>query len=267
MTGPGQPASDAGGWRAWFARRWERARPGIEDFTKLLTAASIIGTGLRYFAEADDRAMEQVYREWDTVRGSVVMGRDGARDHALEDLARRNESLENIELEDAKMNGIDLRGALLNGSHMARAELQRADLGCRGQRCSRLLLAELPGAVLTEARLEGADLTRAVLEGTVLLRTCLRGATLRRAHLAKATMDSTNLSGADLREADLQGLVGWRSVNLTNANIYGVKNPPEGFVVWARDTMGALDEPSDSVWRAQRDKPGRDPPRCPARQG
>jgi BTB/POZ domain-containing protein KCTD9 len=254
-----------GGPGSW---RWERVRPALEDFTKLLTAASIIGAGLRYYVEADDRTMEQLYREWDTVRGSIVMGRDGARDHALEDLARRNESLENLYLDDAEMNGIDLRGALLDGSRMARAKLQRADLGCRGKRCSRLVKAELPGAILTEARLEGADMSRANMEGVVLLRACLRGATLRRAHLANAVLDSTNLGEADLREADLKDLSdGWHSIDLADANIYGVKNPPAGFVVWARDTMGAIDQPSDSAWRQQRDKPGRDPPPCPSPRG
>jgi uncharacterized protein YjbI with pentapeptide repeats len=73
---------------------------------------------------------------------------------------------------------------------------------------------------LTEADLFGADLT---------------GADLSRATLASADLRNTNL--ASLKWSD--------TLNVKNANIFGVKNAPEGFVAYALKG-GAIQKESDN---------------------
>ena len=266
MSAAGAPLHLGG--RSRLREWWNWARPGLEDLTKVLTAVSIIGTGVRFYAEADDRTRDLLYKEWEEVRGPATQGRNGARDHALADLARRKVSLENLDLQAATMDGISLRGAILNRSRFDHAELKGADFGCQGTRCTQLTHARLPGAVLTGARLEGANMSNAVLEGAVLLNACLRGATLRRAHLSGAVLDSTNLAFADLREADLEGISNtWRTItDMRGSNIWGVENAPPGFVSWARDKMGAVEEYTDSGWQAAT-RSKSPPPSCQAPQG
>jgi uncharacterized protein YjbI with pentapeptide repeats len=61
----------------------------------------------------------------------------------------------------------------------------------------------------------------------------LASADLFAADLTGADLSRTNLKDVDMRYADLKGFVwaGLRSVEA--ANVYGVKNPPSGFVEWA----------------------------------
>ena len=61
----------------------------------------------------------------------------------------------------------------------------------------------------------------------------LEDADLVNADLSGADLTGANLKNADLRNADLKGVV-WRKIQaIDKANIYGVRNAPEGFVGWA----------------------------------
>src|ERR1700731_133351 len=59
------------------------------------------------------------------------------------------------------------------------------------------------------------------------------GAFLQGMHLQSARLSRSNFSAADLRDANLVN-VKWRDIrDLKSANIFGVKNAPEGFVPYA----------------------------------
>ena len=93
-------------------------------------------------------------------------------------------------------------------------------------------------------------------------RSCLRDADLSGAYLTGANLGLVDLSGADLRgarlgQADLRYAelagIDWKTIkSMKLANIYGVKNPPEGFVDWAIEKMGAVSVESDEEWEAMK---------------
>lgn len=68
------------------------------------------------------------------------------------------------------------------------------------------------------------------------------------ADLSEADLAQASLEGTDLRNTNLRNLY-WRDIkSLKMANIYGVKNAPEGFVAWAVKN-GAVQIESDDQWR------------------
>jgi uncharacterized protein YjbI with pentapeptide repeats len=72
----------------------------------------------------------------------------------------------------------------------------------------------------------------------------LEFANLHEADLQGCDLDSAHLRGANLFGANLAGIRSWHSIaNLQQANILGIKNPPEGFREWAIEKMGAEEIP------------------------
>ena len=70
------------------------------------------------------------------------------------------------------------------------------------------------------------------------------------ADLREAKIGGVDFVGADLREADFAGVIDWKSIHLFQlANIHNIKNPPAGFIEWAKKN-GAVDMPSSDQWNA-----------------
>ncbi len=93
------------------------------------------------------------------------------------------------------------------------------------------------GAVLTNADLTNADLRNAVLRG---------------ADLFDADLTDADLTNADLTDADLFDAV------LRRANVYGVRNPPGGFLSNAVHKLGAVcfEDPGEWIsWRDDLEEP------------
>lgn len=160
----------------------------------------------------------------------------------LNDASLRNATLTGALLNFAELRGADLSGASLDSANLWAADLAGADLGCMyillgewvvEEDCVDLVGAQLGHANLKGASLEGADLLGATLEA------------------------------ADLRFADLASVKNWSGIeSVSEANIFGVKNPPEGFVEWAIGNGAVLIEdegewvdvlrsrrPSDALYR------------------
>jgi hypothetical protein len=52
-------------------------------------------------------------------------------------------------------------------------------------------------------------------------------------------LSAANLKGADLHGCDLEGIV-WKEINsIESANIFGLRNAPNGFIAWA-EAHGAV---------------------------
>jgi hypothetical protein len=74
-------------------------------------------------------------------------------------------------------------------------------------------------------------------------------AILLETNLSGADLNEANLSKADLYGSDINGIENWRKIaNITNTNIYEVKNAPDGFIEWAKE-HGAISFKSWDVWR------------------
>ncbi len=131
-----------------------------------------------------------------------------------------------------------LQGASLLGANLYKANLTDANLSGADLRAAELSRAKLYGANLRDAYLSDADLSRATLYGANLFRADLGGANLTAVNLVKA-----NLTLADLFRADLS-----RISYIGNANIYGVKNAPDGFREWAL-ANGACEMEDVETWK------------------
>ncbi|MCP4263498.1 MAG: pentapeptide repeat-containing protein [Planctomycetes bacterium] len=194
--------------------------------------------------------------------------------------------LENADLSDANLAGADLtnanlakanlEAAKLSKANLRRANLARANFHNAYLSGSNFYDANLAGAVLVrasivrayliDANLIGADLTNANLTGADLRRANLAGANLdgelgeanlteanlSKANLAGAILTRTDLTGANLKEADLKKIRFWKIIkSIELANIFGVKNPPDGFIEWAKK-HGAVSIEDDVAWKRLR---------------
>lgn len=154
------------------------------------------------------------------------------------------------EFDGAILQDVNLAGAILTGSYFVNGDLRNSDFSN-----SNLLGAHLEGASLIGASLFKADLTSAHLDsvelhyakldsatlwGTFLFHANLEGATFNGAMLSSAFMNHTNLKdvdfqNADLSEAKLDSIINWEFISdMSNANIWGIEDPPEGFIEFAK---------------------------------
>lgn len=94
---------------------------------------------------------------------------------------------------------------------------------------------------LDDADLFGMNLKEVLLYEVDLKSAVLSKANLSRADLSGADLSRTYLSCVDFRRAKLDGIRNWKEIEcLRQANIFGVRDAPDGFVEWAIDTKGAV---------------------------
>ncbi len=148
------------------------------------------------------------------------------------------------ELRDAKFVEANLRGAYFWGADLARSNFTEAKATSvdYGQ-------ASLQEGIFTGADCRGSNFVRAHLksssfEGAMLNFAYFENANLEGAHLNGAQLDNANFSKAQLANADLEAVKGWENIrSIRSANIFHIKNPPDGFRDWAL-SEGAVELPS-----------------------
>jgi hypothetical protein len=230
-------------WTAYWLQSW-----AFVDLLKIAGGFSLVLVGLQFCAEADTRERRWLYETWAVVDRGENQAVHGARNAALEDLARRGLSLAGLRLPTgAWMERIDLRGADLRLAQLDSAQLQYSKLSCRRNwlktLCANLLGAELPRANFYRADLSGANLMGANLSGARLSNANLSGA-----RLSGADLSGVHLGMADLSMVDLDMAQNWeRILNVEGAVIAGVRNAPSGFVEWALSRGAALEVPRDTT--------------------
>jgi uncharacterized protein YjbI with pentapeptide repeats len=212
-----------------------------------------------YFMEADERRKARHYQAWQIINAAQGQLGSGGRVDALQDLIRDNVSLTYIDLSNAFLMRMDLENAGLSRADFSGADLWQANLSktkCQWTIFSGTILhgANLSEAILSGADLSGARLTLAHLSRAILYDVNLSGANVFGAKLSGANLHLSDLSDADLNGANLQysnlsDIKNWRQIrSIELANIHGVKNPPLGFVEWAKQ-HGAVGIESEKEWR------------------
>jgi len=224
--------------------------------------------------QAVDQRKAKHYQAWQVITAAQGQRSSGGRLDALQDLNRDGISLRGIDISKAYLRKLDLAGASLLGANLAEAYLQGAnltraylnsanltgaDLALANLARARLFSADLTGAFLgnanlTEANLGDANLAEAYLLGTNLTRADLNRANLTGAKLTYADCTEANFriadfTGANLEGADLTNVEGWQHIaSMKYARIYDVKNPPEGFIEWAKE-HGAVSIENEDEWK------------------
>lgn len=113
-------------------------------------------------------------------------------------------------------------------------------------RSSAFIATDFSGTHLQDADLSGAAFVLTNFSGAHLQGADLSGTKFRLALFAGAHLSGANFEGADLAFANLRGINNWRQIrSIRNANVYKVKNPPEGFVEWAMENGAVSISPNE----------------------
>src|SRR6201987_873921 len=217
-------------WLAYWLSGWAFLEV-LESFGTLSLLIAVVS----YFGESKDRIKQKHYQAWQVINSAQGKGGSGGRIDALEELHRDGVPLVGVDVSDAFLQGVDL-----NGANLLRANFRSADL-----RDGNFLGSHLEDADLTSANLRHADLRKADLHNANL-----EDADLFAADLGQADLTGVHLAKADLRNTDLHGIKWQEIAEIRLANVFGVKNPPTGFLEWAART-GAVSIESDAGWLAQ----------------
>jgi hypothetical protein len=200
-------------WIAYLLGSWK-----FLEVLEYLSTLSVLVAVFFYFSESGDRVKLRHYQAWQVINTAQGKGGSGGRIEALQELNADRVSLVGVDLSGAFLQGIRLRKANLVRSNFSRADARGADLDL---------------ADFSDANLQSANFRDATLHGSLLSGTVLDDADLTGADLTGADLSDASCANVDLQDADLRGIRWERIRDFKMANIYGVRNAPEGFVAWA----------------------------------
>jgi uncharacterized protein YjbI with pentapeptide repeats len=217
-------------WLAYALSQWS-----LLEVLEYAGSFSILIAVIFYFAESGERTQARHYQAWQVINTAQGKGGSGGR---IEALAALND-------DRVPLVGVDISGAFLQGVKLERANLLRADAHAADLRGAHLAGANLELANLDWINLRDADLRRANLREV-----SLKDADLSAADLGGADVEGAVLDRADLRNAEMSGLVNWqKQKSIGGADIFGVRNAPEGFIDWAIQ-HGAVAAETNAAWQA-----------------
>jgi hypothetical protein len=206
-----------------FEWMWEWIAYALSNWTFLevldyLETFSVLIAVIFYFSESGDRVKQRHYQAWQVVNTSQGKGGSGGRIEALQEL----------NADRVPLVGVDVSGAFLQGVRLEKARLLRANFSAADARDGKF-----PSADFSNANLRSTNFRRSILQQVSFLGANLDDTDLTGADLSGADLTDASLADADLTNADLRG-VHWENIaSVKNANIFGVKNAPQGFVEWA----------------------------------
>jgi uncharacterized protein YjbI with pentapeptide repeats len=220
-------------WLSYLLGNW-----AFLEVIEYLGTFSILFGVILYFAESGNREKQKHYQAWQVINTAQGKGGSGGRTEALQELAADHIDLVGVDVSDAFLQGVRLSGA-----NLARANLRGADV-----RAGVFDRADLEYADLTSANIRGGSLAKANLQYAVFTDGDLNGC-----NLSEADCEDTVFTRADLRNCELKNLK-WKGIkDLRLANVFGVKDAPEGFMSWAMQ-HGAVAIESDAEWQAAIEK-------------
>lgn len=217
-------------WCSELLKRW-----AFLDVLEHLGRLTILVAVVFYFTESGDRRKAKHYQAWQVINSAQGQTGSGGRIEALQDLNGDGVSLAGVDISKAYLQMVNLAEAELLDANLAEAILVGANFAD-----AMLAVADLTGANLQHGNLSEAILFNANLAEADLWCANLSGAILIRSNLAEANIAGANLAGANLSESNLANIKDWQKVaSIKYANIFGVVNPPDGFIEWAME-QGAV---------------------------
>ena len=214
-------------WAAWALGNW-----AFLEVIESLSTFSVLVAVVFYFADSGNRIKQRHYQAWQVINTAQGKGGSGGRIEALQELNHDHVPLIGVDAGGAFLMGINLRGARLSRCTLQSSDLRNSDLAKADLTFCNLRSANLRGSNLNRAQIQDADLTDADLNGS---------------NLSGTTLDRADLTRTDLRNADLSEVLWQQIASFHLANVWGVRNPPEGFVAFAV-AHGAVSLASDEDW-------------------
>jgi hypothetical protein len=200
-------------WIAYALSRWS-----FLEVLDYLETFSVLIAVIFYFSESGDRVKQRHYQAWQVVNTAQGKGGSGGRIEALQEL----------NADRVALVGVDVSGAFLQGVRLDKAKLLRSNFSSSDVRDGKFQFADFSFSNLRSTNFRGSHLEQVSFNAATLDESDLSGAVLSGADLSDASLEDADLTNADLRD------VHWIHIaSIKNANIFGVKNPPQGFVDWA----------------------------------
>ena len=217
-------------WVAYWLSGW-----AFLEVLEYVERLGILVAIIFYFADSGNRTKQRHYQAWQVINTAQGKGGSGGRVEALQEL-----------LEDkVSLVGLDVSDAYLFRVRLDKARLDRSNFHGVDARGGSFEKAKMEFADLTSANVRSGNFTKADLKNADL-----KDADLIGAKFTEADLRATDLSRADLRNTDLGGIK-WREIRAIKlANVYGVRNAPDGFIDWALG-QGAVAIETDSDWYAK----------------
>jgi Pentapeptide repeats (8 copies) len=215
----------AADWAAYTLGKWP-----LVELLEYVGSFSILFVSIFYLAGASDRLKQKHYQAWQVINTAEGKGGNGGRIDALQEL---ND-------DRVPLIGVEATNAYLEGLRLEKAEARRANFSSSDLRRANFKGASLEDVDFHWANLRGGDLRQCDLAGSQLGDTDLFGA-----NLAGTDVAQVSLARANLQEADLKEIRNWKEIKaMDQANIFGIRNAPDGFVMWAK-TKGAIESKGD----------------------
>lgn len=216
-------------WAAWALGNW-----AFLEVLEYLSTFSVLIAVIFYFAGSGDRTRQKHYAAWAVINSAQGKGGSGGRIEALQELNQDRVPLIGLDGSLAFLQGVQLSNAMLSRCSFQNADLRQSVFRSSDLSYCNLRSANFRNADFDQAQLADADLSEADLTG---------------ANLSAADLTRVDLSDVDLRNANLSG-VRWKEIaSMRFANVFGVRNPPDGFLQFA-SAHGAVSAQSDEEWTA-----------------
>lgn len=200
-------------WAAYVLANWS-----FLEVLEYLSSFGVLVAVVFYFSESGDRLKQKHYQAWQVINTAQGKGGSGGRIEALQEL----------NADGVPLVGVDVAGAFLQGIRLPHARLVRSNFSAADVRDSDFRSSDFTDADLSSANFRESDLQNASLQNAGL-----ENADFVEANLSGADLTGANLVNADLRNTNLAN-IHWNAIgSIRNANLYGAKNIPEGFLAWA----------------------------------
>jgi len=220
-------------WVAYWLSGW-----AFIEVLEYVERLGILVAIIFYFVDSGNRTKQRHYQAWQVINTAQGKGGSGGRVEALQELLGDKVSLV----------GLDVSDAYLYQVRLDKARLDRSNFHAVDARGGTFQKAKMEFANLTSANMRGSNFSQADLKNADL-----QDADLMGANFSEADLRETDLSRTDLRKTDFNQTK-WQQIGaVTLANIYGVRNAPDGFIDWAL-SQGAVAIESDHDWYAKLSK-------------
>jgi len=239
-------------WVEWLVETavfWIK-RSALVELVGTIAGLSVILAAWQYVRGADEREKVRQYQAWQVLGLAHGKGGSGGRIAALRDLLSDGVDLSGVDLSKAWLHAAFLANARLTYAKFDSADLRRSDL-----QGANLAVASGRGAIFYTANLQNAFITGADFQGALMIGAQLCGLHASTTDFRDADFSASNMLGAQLMSSDLRGarmfgLYNWRNiVTLALTNIYGLRDAPEGFEQFAKDSLGAVAFKSRLEWQ------------------
>jgi uncharacterized protein YjbI with pentapeptide repeats len=248
-------------WGQWASLLEGLGIVKLADVVSRVGLIALLASVIVYFKECPQRKRTSHYQAWQVINTAQGKGGDGGRTLALQDLSRSGVSLRGVNLDGASLDGLTLaadpnlmrltaRTARVDTASIIGGNFNYADFTGARLNFDTFTAGEFFKAGFTGAKLNKSDFSESRFVDSDFSHSSVRFSSLAATVFSPTNLTNASFRGVNFANADLTGLTNllWQKgitdfANVTNwggitnflvCNVYGVTNPPSGFLEWAK---------------------------------